>query len=311
MLTATSAPGLRLYEYDPEADMVVTPFGLEPEAEGRPAGPAVVAPGAAPADPRIGSVPVRLAAPGRQVRVGAAGELRVVPVPAPLEGVAVHVVDSPCVRRVAADPGRLPRRRPLLAPVVGLAPEVRLPAAERVAERRGGGRPGPAGIFPLGLGRQAKLPALRQFARPAGRFAELPAECLRPGEVDVAHGELISLGQFRGRLARQRADDALPVALRDLVLPGPEAAGERYFDPGLVRPPLRLAGRAAHREPPRRAPAELDSSDRPLLAGPGAVRIVPEGAEAHECDERHGDRDLPHGHLTGRRDGAKPAPSIA
>src|SRR4051794_36864082 len=188
MLTATSAPGLRPYEHDPEADIVVTPFGLEPEAECRPAVLAVVGPGAAPADPRMGAVPVRLAAPGRQVRVGAAGEPRVVPVPAPLEGVAVHVVDSPCVRRIAADPGCLPRRRPGLAPIVGLAPEVRLPAAERVAERRGGGRPGPAGIFPLGLGRQAELPALRQLAGLPRHLGELPAERLRLGIVDVSHG---------------------------------------------------------------------------------------------------------------------------
>ena len=98
----------------------------------------------------------------------AAGQLGVVPVPAPLEGVAVHVVEAPGVGRVAADPGRLAQRRPRLAPVVRLALEVRLLAAERVAERRGRRRPGPAGVLPLGLGRQAELPALRQLARPAG-----------------------------------------------------------------------------------------------------------------------------------------------
>src|SRR3954451_6485973 len=112
MLPATSTPGLPLCEDDPAAHMVVPPLGLEPEAECRPAELAVVGPGAAPADPRIGAVPVRLAATGRQGRVSGAGELRVVPVPAPLEGVAVHVVDAPGVQRIAADPGCLPRRRP-------------------------------------------------------------------------------------------------------------------------------------------------------------------------------------------------------
>src|SRR4051794_5101551 len=163
--------------------MVVTPFGLEPEAECRPAVLAVVGPGATPADPRIGAVPVRLAAPGRQVGVGAAGELRVVPVPAPLEGVAVHVVDSPGVRRVAADPGRLPRRRPGLAPVVGLAPEVRLPAAERVAERRGG-------VVPARQAYSHWASVGRRNSQPSGSSPDRRAESVRSRQNASAPAKL-------------------------------------------------------------------------------------------------------------------------
>src|SRR5262245_22227495 len=98
-----------------------------------------------------------------------------VPVPAPLVGVAVHVAEPPGVGRVAADLGGSAQRRPRLAAVVRLAPEVRLLAAELVAKRRGRRRPRPAGVFPLRLRRQPELPLLRQLARLLAEFGELPA----------------------------------------------------------------------------------------------------------------------------------------
>src|SRR5947209_20181209 len=87
---------LRMNGHDSKADVVVAAFRLEPQAEGGSAGPAVVVPRATPADARGG---LR----GVQIGVHATGQLRVIPVPAPLEGVAVHVVQTPAVGRVAAD----------------------------------------------------------------------------------------------------------------------------------------------------------------------------------------------------------------
>src|SRR5262249_14826565 len=107
---------------------------------------------------------------------------------APLEGVAVYVVQAPGVRRIAADPGRLAQRRPQLGTVVGFPLEVRLLAAEVVAERRGSRGAGPAGVLPLRRGGQPELPADRELARPTGLLGQVTAERLRLGEVDVAEG---------------------------------------------------------------------------------------------------------------------------
>ena len=131
----------------------------------------------------------------------------------------------------------------------------------------------------------------------AGQLGQLAAERLRLGEVDVADRVVVALGQLRRQRARQLADDALPVALRDLVLPGPEALGERHLDLVLARPPLRLVGRAAHRERARRAPAEPDAGDGPLLAGLRAVEPVPCGGKARGGNEHDGQSDHSHIHL--------------
>src|SRR5262249_54329342 len=151
----------------PEADVVGAALGLEPRPEGRPAGPAVVGPAAAPAYPREGAVPVPGASHRRQVRIDATRQPGVGPVPAPLVDVAVHVVEAPGVGGVAADPGRAIERGAGRGAVVRLAPEVRLGAAQAVAERGGGRGPGPAGVLPLRLGGQPERPALRQITRPA------------------------------------------------------------------------------------------------------------------------------------------------
>src|SRR5262245_64151034 len=126
-----SVPDGCTHRHDPEPDMVVTPLRFKSQAKGRAAGPALVGPATAPAHPGDAAV---FAFRGRvfripQVRIDAAGQLRTVPVPAPLEGVAMHVVQTPRSRGIAADLGRLPERRARLGAVVGLPLEVRLFAA--------------------------------------------------------------------------------------------------------------------------------------------------------------------------------------
>src|SRR5262249_46475445 len=93
-------------------------------------------------------------------------------------------------------------RRPRLAAVVRLPLEVRLLAAEPVAERGGRRRPGPTGVFPLRFGGQAELPILRQIAGFAAEFGELSAKRLRLDEVDVADRQVIAFRQLRRQLAR-------------------------------------------------------------------------------------------------------------
>src|SRR5262249_46366719 len=136
---------------DAKADVVVTPLRFVPQPGGRPAGPAMVAPGAAPAHAGIGAVPVPRSLHRRQIRIVAAGQFWVIPIPAPLEDVAVHVVQPPSVGGVAADLGGPIERLPFLGAVVRLPLEVCLLAAELVPKCGGRLRPGPAGVLPLCL----------------------------------------------------------------------------------------------------------------------------------------------------------------
>src|SRR6266853_6778610 len=190
---------LRLDAHDSKADVVVSPFGLEPEAEGRPAGPALVGPTPTPAHTR-----------GRrcemQIRVDTAGQFGMVPIPAPLEGVAVHVMQAPGIGGITANFGSPTERRSGFGSVVGRAFEVRLLAAEFVAERRGCLRACAAGVFPLRLSGQPKLPILRELAGLMAHFGEFPAESLRFSEVDIAHGEFVARGQLFRKRAWQFAD---------------------------------------------------------------------------------------------------------
>src|SRR5262249_52797466 len=96
------------HRHDAKPDVVGSPPRLEPLPEGRPGGPGVVGPRAAP--PRPGTV----AGPGGrcrglrvvQVRVGAAGQPGVVPVPAPLDDATVTEG-----RNWTRSDGRSPRAR--------------------------------------------------------------------------------------------------------------------------------------------------------------------------------------------------------
>src|SRR5207249_6785387 len=113
--------GRRPLNDDPEADMVGAALGFEAQAGGGAAGPAVVAPGAASARSRICAVSVLRPLDGRQIRIVAARQLLVIPIAAPLEDVAVHVVQAPGVGGVTADLGGPIERRSDLGFVVRLS----------------------------------------------------------------------------------------------------------------------------------------------------------------------------------------------
>src|SRR5262245_56088871 len=154
---------LHLHGDDAEADVVVTALRFEPLSKGGPRGPAVVGPATPSAAPGYvpGPILLRGVLCGVKIGINATGQFRVEPVPAPLAGVAVHVVKPPRVRGVTADLRGLLKRRPFLRSVVRLSSKVRLLTADLVAEGCRGLRPGPAGVFPLRFGRQPELPIFR------------------------------------------------------------------------------------------------------------------------------------------------------
>src|SRR6266545_1733592 len=113
------------------------------------------------------------------------------PVPAPLEHVAVHVVEAPGVCRVTPDRGRPLQGGPLRGPVVRLPLEVRLLTAQLVAEAGGGRGARPAGVLPLGFLGETELPPLRQLAGGPGLPGQLTAELLRFLEVHRIDREIV------------------------------------------------------------------------------------------------------------------------
>ena len=81
---------------DAEADVIRTAVGFEAEPEGGTAEFGFIGPGAAAAD--TGGTAVAVGGAGLAVEwIGAAREARVVPIAAPFECVAVHVVQAPGV----------------------------------------------------------------------------------------------------------------------------------------------------------------------------------------------------------------------
>src|SRR5687767_2536848 len=125
-----------------------------------------------------------------QIGVRTSRQPQMVPIAAPFEYVAVHVVESPGIRGIAANSCGTIERRTLLGAVVRLPLEVRQPATERVAKRGRRRRPGPAGVFPLRLGRQPELPIVREGAGLTRALGESLAEGFRLRKVDVAHWEI-------------------------------------------------------------------------------------------------------------------------
>src|SRR5437773_11668590 len=115
------------------------------------------------------------------------------PVAAPLEDVAVHVVQSPRVGWVTSDFCGPTERRPRLGSVIRLAFKVRLLAAELVAKRGGGRRPGSAGVFPLRFRGQPELPIHREDTGLSAQFGQFMAERFRFGKVDIANRKVIAL----------------------------------------------------------------------------------------------------------------------
>src|SRR6266571_4501595 len=156
-------------DHSAKADVVVSPFGLEPEAKGGPTGPTLVSPAPAPAHTRGRRCEI-------QIRIDAAGQLGMIPIAAPLEGVAVHVMQAPGIGGITADFRSPTERRSGFGSVVGRAFEVRLLDAEFVAERRGRLRACAACVFPLRLRGQPELPILRDLAGLTDHFGELLTE---------------------------------------------------------------------------------------------------------------------------------------
>ena len=131
-------------------------------------------------------------------------------------------------------------------------------------------------------------------SQPSGRspdsrasLGELAAKRLGLGEVDVAHGVVVPLGQLRRRLARQLSDDRAsirPVSTSYLPAQKPRvsvtstwaSSGRRSGSPG----GLPIVNRA------RRAPAEVDARDELLLAGLLTVERVLRGGEGRGDGER-------------------------
>ena len=201
-----------------------------------------------------------------QVGVGTARQPRVVPIPAPLEGVAVHVVQPPSVGGITADRAARPSDGPCSAPLYGfplkfacLLPSVSPNEVAVVVPAR------QAYSHCASVGRRNS----QSFGRtPDWRptFGEFPAERFGLGEVDIANREVVARGQLRGELARQLPDDPLPLALRRLVLGHPKASGQCHLDLIFSRPPFGFVAWASHDEAAGRTPAELDGVDFALLA---------------------------------------------
>ncbi len=175
-------------------------------------------------------------------------------------------MQPPGVGGITADFRGPIKRWSRLGAVVGLSFEVRLLAAEFVAERSGRRRPGPAGVFPLRLRREPELPIPGQFAGLPAKFGELPAERLRLGKVDVADGKVVPLGQLRREWTRQLAHDSLPLPLGRLVLGHPKTLGQRHLDLIFVGTTLHFVVRAAHDELAWWAPAKLDASGLTMVS---------------------------------------------
>src|SRR5205085_2334797 len=148
----------------PKADV---PF-LEGGQSGAALGGSTVAAGVAPAAAALDTI-ISLIRTGRVLyRPGGVGAVIVL---APLVEVAVNVEQAEWIGRVGADLGSSQQVRAGGSAAKGLfAVEVRLLGAQAVPEGEDRGRPRPAGVFPLGLGRQAVNPAGVTLADKVGEF---------------------------------------------------------------------------------------------------------------------------------------------
>ena len=99
-----------------------------------------------------------------------------------------------------------------------------------------------------------------------GSFGELLAEGLGFGKVDVTDGKFVSGRQRVGQRTWQFTENAFSLALGRLEFGHPKWLGERHLDLIFIGPPLRLIGRAAHKELASRTPAKLDAADGDLVA---------------------------------------------
>src|SRR5882672_4731828 len=131
-----------------------------------------------------------------------------IPIAAPLELVAVHVVQSPGVGRITAGLGGSLQRRSGVRPVrdhIGLARKIRLLAIQRCTERSCGRGSRPAGVFPLRFRRNSELPLRRQVTRRVRQLGQLTAEpfddaegfCRKLTELSHTSGDLPAEWEFR------------------------------------------------------------------------------------------------------------------
>src|SRR4051812_17678673 len=104
--------------------MIGAALGLESLAKRRARGPAVVTPGAPAACARISAIAVRCTLNRRQIRIFSTRQSGVIPVAAPLANIAVHIVQTPRIGRIAADFGCSLERRSGARPVVRLAGKI-------------------------------------------------------------------------------------------------------------------------------------------------------------------------------------------
>lgn len=190
-----------------------------------------------------------------------------VPIATPLESVAMHIVQSPGIGRVAADPSSTAEGWAGFAAVVGLAFEVRLVTAEFVAEGRGGGSSGTTGVLPLGFSREAEFPALGQGAGFLGKRGELPAKEFNFREVHVADGEIIIDGQLGGGRRGKTSHHFCPERLSGFELGHPETLAKRDEDLILAGTAFGFVGRAAHDKLAGWAPAELNAEEVGFCSG--------------------------------------------
>ena len=177
---------------DAETDVVVPAFGLEAETESGAAGPAFVGPATATSDARRAAVAAVSGGVLRRVQIGvsAAGQAVVIPIAAPFEFVTMHVVQAPCVGRIAADRRGALERWTFFGAVVGLALEIRLTAAQLVAKGGCGGGACAAGIFPLRFGRQPELPIARELARGVSQICKFLQKPSASAKLIVYTGKL-------------------------------------------------------------------------------------------------------------------------
>src|SRR6476659_9149979 len=117
---------------------------------------------------------------------------------------------APRVRRIAADSRNASERRSVLRAVVWeVALEIRLLAAQLVAERGRCLRTCATRILPLSLAWQAGRPRGGEFTGAVPLSSELFAERFSFGVVDVVDGEVVS--GSRSQRARKLSHDPRPL----------------------------------------------------------------------------------------------------
>lgn len=160
---------------------------------------------------------------------------------------AVHLVQTPGVRRQALDWQRLLPVQPLVAFRVGkVAVVIHLLRSNIRAEAERRVRPGPAGVFPLRLG--------RQIGRTARDYRlQFPQKALDVMPAHLLHRAQLVAGEAAGIVAHHR----LPKGLRAGRVGQPEAPADRHrMGRAFVVAALRLVFRRAHRERARFDPAQ-------------------------------------------------------